>query len=311
MRSLRWLIIALLCIAAPASAFWQSRDSDYNKNISAAAPYQGPGDVVSGATEWWGLRCYTAAYSGNVADIWDASTGSTTETVLGCDGAGNIVVKSGSTLATTCASGCKVKTLYDQSGSNKCSGGVACDLTQATNSKRAAYTANCIGILPCLTFTTSGVTGYSSVAALTSGTGTAVALTVSSVVERTASFTLEGDWLATSGGGFCSNFFNTTANTVAIYQGSAAKTATASDSVIHAINNVFNGVNSGIVVDGSVTTANSPGTVSCTGSWAVAGNSGTHSIDGIITEIGVWVGTAFTPTQYGNMNTNQHSFWGF
>jgi hypothetical protein len=39
---------------------------------SSAAPYIGPGDIVSGAKMWWGLRAYNAAYAtahGNIAII--------------------------------------------------------------------------------------------------------------------------------------------------------------------------------------------------------------------------------------------------
>lgn len=102
-----------------------------------AAAYTGPIDINGAAYAFWSTRCGAAAYSGNIVEVWDSATGSTTQTILGCDGAGNIVVKSGSALATTCASGCRVKTLYDQSGSSKCSG--ACDMAQATNANRPTF----------------------------------------------------------------------------------------------------------------------------------------------------------------------------
>lgn len=57
------LIGAALLAGIPAQAFWQSRDSNYNVAISAGATYTGPGDVVSGATAWYGLRAYNAAYA--------------------------------------------------------------------------------------------------------------------------------------------------------------------------------------------------------------------------------------------------------
>lgn len=39
MKWLRWLIIAALCSTAPASAFWQSRDSNYNISAAAGQPF--------------------------------------------------------------------------------------------------------------------------------------------------------------------------------------------------------------------------------------------------------------------------------
>jgi hypothetical protein len=63
-RALFFLLIgAGLLAGIPAQAFWQSRDSNYNIAISAGASYTGPGDVVSGATAWYGLRAYNAAYA--------------------------------------------------------------------------------------------------------------------------------------------------------------------------------------------------------------------------------------------------------
>lgn len=56
------LIGAALLAGIPAEAFWQSRDSNYNTSITTAS-YVGPGNIVSGATFWFGLRAYNAAYA--------------------------------------------------------------------------------------------------------------------------------------------------------------------------------------------------------------------------------------------------------
>jgi hypothetical protein len=47
----------LLAALVPANA-WQSRDSNYNKNVTSGGggSYTGPGDVVSGATQFNSLR---------------------------------------------------------------------------------------------------------------------------------------------------------------------------------------------------------------------------------------------------------------
>ena len=69
----RWLILSavLIGLLSPAAAFWQSRDSNYNVAISTVA-YQGPGDVVSGATAW-----------GSCARVYNASKASTSTSL--CD----------------------------------------------------------------------------------------------------------------------------------------------------------------------------------------------------------------------------------
>ena len=139
----------------------------------AAAGYTGPGDIVSGAVAWWGLRCYNAAYSGNVADITDSSTGSTTGTRLQCSAGTVSALVSGSactfvtgnacsTLAVTCAVACNVEELYDQSGANSCTGSIPCSITISTNANRPTYVTSCSGLTsrPCMTF--SGTQGGSS-----------------------------------------------------------------------------------------------------------------------------------------------------
>jgi hypothetical protein len=57
------LVGAALLAGIPAQAFWQSRDSNYNIAIASGATYTGPGDIVSGATAFYGLRAYNAAYA--------------------------------------------------------------------------------------------------------------------------------------------------------------------------------------------------------------------------------------------------------
>lgn len=53
------LLIALLCLLPlSAGAFWQSR---LQVSVGSAPTYQGPGDLVSGATVWVGLRAYSQA----------------------------------------------------------------------------------------------------------------------------------------------------------------------------------------------------------------------------------------------------------
>src|SRR6185312_8922435 len=104
----------------------------------AGTGYTGPLDVIGSAKLIVSVRCASTSYTGNVMDVWDSATGSTTETLITCSSGGVLNTSSPSALATTCASGCNVKTWYDQSGQTNCSGSTACNFTQATNANRPA-----------------------------------------------------------------------------------------------------------------------------------------------------------------------------
>src|SRR6185312_1795341 len=113
---MRFVLIALALLAQASAGFAQgvtTLGAGSSAKAAAVAGYQGPGDVVSGALAWWGLRCYSAAYTGKVAEIWDASTGTTSNTTMSC-ATGGVITFSTSTgctaggatcqpLATTCS----------------------------------------------------------------------------------------------------------------------------------------------------------------------------------------------------------------
>ena len=144
MRRLLTAALFGLLLLAPAAAFWQSRDSNYNQNVVSGS-YTGPLDLSLGSATvvaYWGLRCGSTSYTGNVADIWDAATGSTTETLLTCS-AGGTINQTINSLSTTCSVSCAVKEFYDQTGNGH-------NATQATNSRRPILTQNCVNTsLPC------------------------------------------------------------------------------------------------------------------------------------------------------------------
>lgn len=98
------LIGAALLSGIPAEAFWQSRDSNYNVAIaSAPSAYTGPGDVVAGATVFYGVRGYNAAYA----------TGSNKSLNIRCSSGANVntaadivITSSGSLDTATASSNC-------------------------------------------------------------------------------------------------------------------------------------------------------------------------------------------------------------
>lgn len=58
-----WLVLAILLVASPAQAQRMMVLGAGGPFTAAAAGYTGPGDIVSGATAFYGLRAYNAAYA--------------------------------------------------------------------------------------------------------------------------------------------------------------------------------------------------------------------------------------------------------
>jgi hypothetical protein len=86
---MRWLFVFLLLVA-PVQAADTGLMLAGVSNAPAASGYTGPGDVVSGATAWYGLRAYNAAYatgSNNAINVRRASDNSTSNIVILSSGA--------------------------------------------------------------------------------------------------------------------------------------------------------------------------------------------------------------------------------
>ena len=81
----RWLALLLL-LTCPASAQLLTAGAGCQPAVcTSGATYQGPGDIVSGATAFYGLRSYNAAYatsSNNAINIRRASDNSTSDIVI-------------------------------------------------------------------------------------------------------------------------------------------------------------------------------------------------------------------------------------
>lgn len=295
------LLAGIVCIAQqPSKAYWQSRDSNYNLAISGGAAFQGLGDIVSGSVGYWSAaHCYNSAYTGNTADVFDTATG-TVETLITCSSGGVLNTGSPTALATTCATACSIKTLYDQSGAMACNGGVACDVTNATTANQPKLTLAAFNGKACPVFLGS------SVQSLTSATTNLQTqpFTAVSMVERNGALSSFGTWIHS---GNMSNFFTNAASTVGLFLGTE-QDATASDNALHSVISLFNGpTNSTAVIDGSASVLGSPGTASPIG-VVVIGTDGGNPFTGFMCETGIWPGL-FNATQYGNINTKQAAFW--
>lgn len=157
MRFLLALIFAILAVAlSPAESQTNILGGGMvgDAKATAAAPYAGAGDALPGFYYYVGVDCYTTAYTGLTIDVVDSSTGNTTGTRLQCSAGGHVSAlvsasactfvtgNACSPLATTCTVACNVVTFYGQDGNTNCAGN-PCNFTEATNSKRAKYIANC------------------------------------------------------------------------------------------------------------------------------------------------------------------------
>lgn len=300
-----WAIVAF---GGPAAhSYWQSR----SQVSVGAAGYSGPGDIVSGAKAWWGLRGYNAAYTGNAANICTPLDAVCLDVTINATGGLNTTTL-GTLACNNVTTICTVKTIYDQSGSTNCVGPLACDLTQTTIAFRPTYVApgaanGCPSTaLPCMCFN-----GAASQRFYVNGTpqinSISQPFTYSALVNKTAGSVAVG--LTFTDTPFNAIGYRTTANNqIYTYAGTLA-TATASDGVYHAIQAVFSNTSSDINIDGSVNTV-STGTDGTGGSIGIGWDTGTGYFTGCITEIGIWP-SAFSSGQSTSMSANQHSYWGF
>lgn len=248
------------------------------KGAPGSAAYTGPGDLQTFGV-WGGLRCYNAAYTGNVADVY--APADATHTLITCS-AGGIINETLQLLATTCLVSCTVKTLYDQTGG----GNNFTDLTFSV--LRPTYITSCNGALPCLRFTSSLY--------LTTSYTQAQALSTSWVANHTSDVANE---TVIGSSNFYSGF--TSSNLTLFYaNGGGAISVSATQNVWHAANAVFNGASSTANVDGS-TGSDSIGTAGVSSPWV-----GKSDID--FSEAGVMSGSFSA----GNMTAlchNQRLYW--
>ena len=309
MKRLFIIVGLLLAVAAPCFAGFNSGsfggpEGFFTSKPASVPSYTGPGDVVSGADAFWGLRGYNAAYSTGsnpAAIVCNQTTFTICSTInILSNGKFDTATASGS---SACATTCVVKQLYDQTGN-------AHHLTCASGTACPVLTFNCINTtLPCLTF--AGAQTMTVSAAPTQ----AQPWTMTLITERTANFTTEMYPLHTADAttsdlgirftSAASSVAGQCSSTVAPAGGSVA------DSAWHNFALVCNGASSAIYVDAGSTTA-SGGTSALTNTKALAiGENifGSTPLTGGILEAGIW-GAGFNSTQAGNMNTNQSNYWG-
>ena len=272
----------------------------------AAATFTGPGDVITGAAAGYSFRAWTSAVRGNNAvqvcnagDVacvnmaTNATTGDLTITTVG---------------GTDCSvSTCTVKTLYDQSGANRCSS-AACDATQATEALRPVFKTSCSGGKPCMQCT--GASSHKLLSANETAGNIANPFTLEFAGQRNGAFTSLGTMLSASTSGVQHGYNNAT-NQAFIFNGSTVIPGTASDSVYHSIGGVYLGsASSAVYVDGSSVATGNPGStdISSSSGFGICAAGGNFAT-GFFLEGGFWSGDK--SASLGTLSTNQHSYWGF
>lgn len=306
--------VALLAIA-PSALAQALTGAGMFKPFAGAVPFAGSGDTVSGAFAYWSCaRAYTSAYAaggGNACDIIRASDSATCTTKFNSTGFLDVSTAycNGSTQSVTAfcnATTCKITKAYDQSGASSCT--TACDASQSTDANRPVLTlasgpnSNKV----CMTFA-----GGQSLE--TPAITIAQPISGSFVSNRTGTTTSYSDILGSNAAtGTVQFLYNAATDQGGIFAGSinSSQTVAMTDNAFHALNMVLNGASSIVDVDGSATTGLNPGPGAMNSPDTVALGNFNHALTGVICEARL-DSIAYNATQYGNLNTNQHSTSGY
>jgi hypothetical protein len=266
---------------------------------SVVIPYVGPGDIASGATAWYGLRAYNAAYAtgSNPAAIIRRASDNTTATI-------NILSTGAfdtATAVTFCASTtCYLTTWYDQTGNGHTA-------TQANNANQPQLVFSYLGSLPCARFNIAGPDAMSA--------------TITSISQPT-SYSFVWDAVTTSNGGGTQSLISTFTSGLqqqVYYNGSTQVVGYAggflTDPNTYSVNHnyatsvVFNNTSSKIDTNGTITsgTASTGGTSTTLELGARPGN--VYQMDGYMCEAGVWASDA--SSSFASLTSNQRAYWGF
>jgi hypothetical protein len=310
MRRLSIIFVCLLALTGVGRAADVYRWGSITGNkIITPSTYVGPGDVVPGATAYFGLRAYNraAAVAGtNAAKVRNPNTletclvalsptGGLLGTVSGCSAS-----SSGDTIATFCAESagyCQVITLYDQTGNGN-------DISNAPGGS-PLLGFSCLHAFACAQTSTSlFLAGITPVAAASS-------FSMMYTAERTGN-TAAVNFVFCDCAASATNAgigFGTVANTGYIYAGTAnVSVPGVADNVVHAVQATFIGFGSSFCWDGTCQ-GTSPGSNVPDQILQMGRDGNGNDCDCNIFEAGLWP-LQFTSTQIANMCANQYNYWG-
>ena len=282
--------------------------------VPPVSAYNGPGDAVTGATAWWGLRAYSKNIATNwnvaptkVANIRRSGDGVTCDVNAAFNGGLGVTANCSNTSYNAitanafCTSTCFVTKLYDQSGANSC-GGAACDVAQATSGNQPALQFGCEANNACLVFS-------SNTQNLVSATGPSIAApyTFAAWGKRTGAFTSYQALAAQSSSTLLG--YNNVANQARFVNNGVATTVAATDSVAHSIAaSVYAGPNFTFAVDTTFGTGLTPADATSTsGTFFVGAPTTGFGLTGTVAEAGVWP-KQFASTDQSALCDNQYGY---
>lgn len=312
---MKYILAFLLMLST--SCWAQVPMTGAGKSAGGVVPpsYTGPGDVVASASAFWSCsRAYTAAYAtglGNACDVADVATGLTVCTMKFAangfaDVTSNLCAGGTQTVPAFCTAhtSCIVTKMYDQTGSAVCTG--TCDVSK--KSLLAALTFSCIGTIPCVTFPGSSLQYLATTNITSSVTQGCTYIGVAQSSSGTTQNAIVSDDNTADG-----VYFDGSSAGIFMYAGTVTTALAAANGSPHAFQAAFNAGSSLLNVDSSGVTSVSAGSGACASSPSdtitITGPS-TPFLNGIVWEVGLWP-VAFSGPQITNMNSNQHTQYGF
>lgn len=294
-----FLIVIVLLAFGPAEAQMMPLTGTGGSGVTAAAPppgYAGPGDIVSGATAWYGLRCYSAAQASLVKAITIRRASDNATQDIGLTSNCDLDTATATTFCT--ATTCFATEVYDQTGNGN-------HVLQATaaNQPQLLLTGCSSGSLPCLSFV--GVNSQS----LQTGSGSVTAsqpITHASVYSAPNQSQFSGILTPTADGPQ-SGAGNST-GAAYCYAGNLESAFFIADSVWHSVQTIFNGPSSIINADNTQTPADC-GTDGYSSSTLILGASSAEFFTGLWAESGSWP-SGFSTGNQTSVCHNQFLYWG-
>lgn len=276
-----------------------------NNQITYWLPYLGPGDIISGAAVYCGLRAYSSATIGNNVVTIRRSSDNSQKTFVSLSNGGINTADAffdGSTYT--------VVTLYDQTGNGN-------DLNQSTAGLQPLFLlSGGSGGHPCMQFINSN----SHVLAKATG-ATSLGNQPNSgslVFNNTGGVGNASNWAVNDGGGGNSayNVFGVdspSAGEVYLYAGTVFP-ITCSTSAWHAAQGLFNSSSSILMLDGTSNTGGAAGSQPGGFGQLVMGNAQSNPAsstpyNGLIAEALFWHGDQ--SASFSALTSNQRAYWGF
>src|SRR5262245_36194718 len=258
--------------------------------------YVGPGDIVSGAAMWWGLRAYSNATIGNNAIRLRRDGASPTEQDFVTVAGGGLDISSITSFKGS--DNLFVVKQYDQSGNSR-------DMGQTTAANQPTFELSILSSLP-----SAGYLNSAARKLTTSGLAFADSIpTQTSVVAILTPTSTTGSTFATTS----SNILFDVQDSSAIRAYSNGTNFTVSgitQGVWHAVQTTYNGASSVLYIDGTSNSGTCDTFAVNNDDFYLGSDAFSSHLNGYIMEAGLWT-SSFSGTENSNMNTNQHDYYGF